>query len=642
MLSIDQLQLTIQSFDVDNKGGFNTTGNSSTSLESATQSETTSEDDNHNAGSEDDSHNSNDVESNANAIENALNSVISKHRLHYAGADSESEDDDDDDDDADNLQSFQRSLSYSEKREWATTAFLFPGLASYNAETQKVKKRIEDAANDHPFLGLPCDIQQNILSYLDDTSFRMMQQVSRSMRDLLMKASELNTTLWSQACVQRWPWLNEIPDDCDIDNYIHEMKSKVVLVDSLKLPTPLEFMPIDRASINYGLLVSLAASSLHKGKGFSKKAITTYYSKMEIDESKFLYTTSPAGVSLPRFRFIEKNVRAVADSNLNSNNDNETEHTTTLQFIGDIRVGSRCVTTKVPFFRPELIANNNTNNNNASGSENKNKVNLIRRIRNILRPLDCIVSKGIKKRTNTASRKSKDLSTLPYFWKPFVIPFTLTYDVTQNIKEMQLMPRLVKYFEITILPPRALPWEHQARERGEGDNVEQLSECVAIGVAEHTFPLSGRMPGWDSLSYGYHSDDGKAYHGNHDLSATNGHRRPEDIAYDSHPYSSTFGANDTVGCGIDYHNRSIFFTKNGEFLGHAFTDLPVDMLSSTSFYPVVGIDTNSPIHFNFGYKDPFVFNLTFYVLNNQKDILHQTLIPASDISSTKKDNKRYW
>ena len=60
-----------------------------------------------------------------------------------------------------------------------------------------------------------------------------------------------------------------------------------------------------------------------------------------------------------------------------------------------------------------------------------------------------------------------------------------------------------------------------------------------------------------------------------------------------------------MGCGISTVSRRIFFTLNGEFLGPAFTakshHLPL--------YPVVGIDSFSPVKFNFG-AEPFVFDLT--------------------------------
>ncbi|OON16359.1 hypothetical protein X801_07829 [Opisthorchis viverrini] len=55
-------------------------------------------------------------------------------------------------------------------------------------------------------------------------------------------------------------------------------------------------------------------------------------------------------------------------------------------------------------------------------------------------------------------------------------------------------------------------------------------------------------------SFGYHND-GSVYHG----SASAGIK-----------FGPRFGENDTVGCGVDFMSRSLFFTRNGVFLGKAF------------------------------------------------------------------------
>ena len=114
-------------------------------------------------------------------------------------------------------------------------------------------------------------------------------------------------------------------------------------------------------------------------------------------------------------------------------------------------------------------------------------------------------------------------------------------------------------------------------------------DCIAIGVGSKDFPLIGRQPGWDAHSYGYHSDDGRLFHGSGTRSAA---------------YGPRFGANDVIGCGVCVHSRKIFYTLNGKFLGVAFTA----KASNYPLYPLVGLDSHCSIHFNFG-QLPFVFDL---------------------------------
>lgn len=64
------------------------------------------------------------------------------------------------------------------------------------------------------------------------------------------------------------------------------------------------------------------------------------------------------------------------------------------------------------------------------------------------------------------------------------------------------------------------------------------------------------FPGWDN-NWAYHGDDGKKFMG-----VTPGQR-----------YGPTFTAGDTVGCGVDFRNGTIYYTKNGQYLGMYLTVL---------------------------------------------------------------------
>ncbi len=93
---------------------------------------------------------------------------------------------------------------------------------------------------------------------------------------------------------------------------------------------------------------------------------------------------------------------------------------------------------------------------------------------------------------------------------------------------------------------------------------------IGIGCGEMHYPLS-RMPGWNVNSVGYHSDDGRLY--------------------SERGIGSEFGPKcyqgDRMGCGIDFtpDNVSVFFTRNGEFVGRK-----VRMKRPVyGFYPIIGL-----------------------------------------------------
>lgn len=78
--------------------------------------------------------------------------------------------------------------------------------------------------------------------------------------------------------------------------------------------------------------------------------------------------------------------------------------------------------------------------------------------------------------------------------------------------------------------------------------------CRMIGIGFSSSKASvERLPGWEQESWAYHGDDGKSFFGENQ-----GQGRP---------YGPTFGANDTVGCGVNFVTGCAFFTKNGVFLG---------------------------------------------------------------------------
>ena len=107
-------------------------------------------------------------------------------------------------------------------------------------------------------------------------------------------------------------------------------------------------------------------------------------------------------------------------------------------------------------------------------------------------------------------------------------------------------------------------------------------------------------PGWDRASYGYHGDDGAAFHS---------------TGVGSARFGPSFGVGDVVGCGLDYRDGSVFFTKNGRFVGvHPATlsaadgDDPNGLLGE--WYGVVGLDSGSVVRVSVA--GPWLFDVASF------------------------------
>ncbi|KAF9917025.1 hypothetical protein BX616_002132 [Lobosporangium transversale] len=117
---------------------------------------------------------------------------------------------------------------------------------------------------------------------------------------------------------------------------------------------------------------------------------------------------------------------------------------------------------------------------------------------------------------------------------------------------------------------------------------------IGIGVCSAMVPLD-RLPGWEPQSWGYHGDDGNSFGG-----CGNGR-----------PYGPVFTTGDVIGCGINFRDMSLFYTKNGVYLGVAFRDL------KGTLYPTVGMRTaGEVVEANFGQRE-FVYNIEDYVMNEK-------------------------
>lgn len=85
------------------------------------------------------------------------------------------------------------------------------------------------------------------------------------------------------------------------------------------------------------------------------------------------------------------------------------------------------------------------------------------------------------------------------------------------------------------------------------------------------------------------------------------------VGTESKKYSQMFGRDDIIGCGINYIDGTIFFTKNGVFLGTAFTNV-----YDLNVVPSIALKPGNSVRTNFGIYEEFVFDIGNYQ-NNWKN-----------------------
>lgn len=73
-------------------------------------------------------------------------------------------------------------------------------------------------------------------------------------------------------------------------------------------------------------------------------------------------------------------------------------------------------------------------------------------------------------------------------------------------------------------------------------------------------------------------------------------------------YATPFGHGDVIGCGINYVNGTIFFTKNGIMLGTAFNEC-----HDCNFIPYIALKPYHSVKTNFGLFEEFVFDIDKYL-----------------------------
>src|SRR3954454_14184929 len=90
------------------------------------------------------------------------------------------------------------------------------------------------------------------------------------------------------------------------------------------------------------------------------------------------------------------------------------------------------------------------------------------------------------------------------------------------------------------------------------------------------------MPGYNKYSIGYHSDNGDQY---------------QSSQFNSQKYGPKWGEiGDTIGCGYRPSLGEVFFTKDGEYLGAAYSYDEENYV----WYPTIGADGTCKLEVNFG------------------------------------------
>ncbi|KGQ05676.1 Ran-binding protein 10 [Beauveria bassiana D1-5] len=87
---------------------------------------------------------------------------------------------------------------------------------------------------------------------------------------------------------------------------------------------------------------------------------------------------------------------------------------------------------------------------------------------------------------------------------------------------------------------------------------------IAIGFSTKA-ASTARPVGWEPESWGYHADDGRCFSG-------------QNIG---RPFGPTFTVGDVIGCGVNFRDRTSFFTKNG-------VKLDIDSTDTSKLEPGLG------------------------------------------------------
>lgn len=412
------------------------------------------------------------------------------------------------------------------------------------------------------------DVQWHILSFLDVASLRSVLQLNHKYRDLV-QSDEAAVTVWQPHVQRKWPMMDS---------------SRMGLVDAYALPTAAAASSKSEFDVNLPLLLSMTPSALPSEVDISL-----------LDHPRRRSHTRNSALRSHR-RITHQLMRAPMPTKLqvykpHSEHQQQMHQSIMIRYTGPVGSGDRCIRANHPmprpirktstWGRPKFLMRGNSSHSMNSGGLIGGSTNIPSNMHGSLFDLICQGARAVSRRGMAD-------------WRPFVCPYL------QKDGTLDVTPRMVAYYEVEILEK---PQDSNTSDTdGDDDDsfpppprrANSTSECVAVGIATESFHVHSRMPGWDSLSFGYHGDDGGIFHSSGGMVER---------------FGPTFGTGDTVGCGIDYVQQGIFFTLNGKFLGYGWKNIGTEFLHN-DLYPVVGIDTNAVIALNFGTNKPFKYDLS--------------------------------
>jgi len=455
------------------------------------------------------------------------------------------------------------------------------------------------------------DVHIGIFSFLDLNSLRSVMSINHHYRKL-MASNDARSSLWMDHCERIWLIERKEQDQRPI-KFVDNFRLPMAATSTATTTVGSEAMDESSDTTNLSLLLSLAPinfpTSVVKPRTRLSRAIRQTiprYRREEEDQLMRCYEDSLTGRSI-------------------------------VQYTGHVGQGDRCIRSNYPLPRPSrptyasrgtseyFSRSNETTSDSALFDCNQDSESHRPFLLNILR----CSSKSMVQGDSKSIKASSTSSTLQPSseWTPFVAPF-VDQSVDSIATTINVTPRFISYYEVSIL---------KLQDCNNNDDIMSLDtvtptprrspshrtsyfDCVAVGVATKAFQFDSRMPGWDQQSYGYHGDDGGIFHSSGGMLKQ---------------FGPKYGPGDTVGCGIDYISKGIFYTLNGEFLGYAWERISDDILQKDLF-PAVGIDTNSPIHLNFGSADSeaFQFDLSNFIKKHEQIISSLYSLDGSCCSGT--------